>query len=134
MCIRRKINYLEERFLLTKVNSQDKIRLRRFMEGKTLDGLNIKDVKKKVTDVKVFGNGDLWQLINKASSEKQGWMKSTKVLEIKDEDGDVAGCIVQVSTQQRNPDGSYAVAEAVTYVDSVKIGRDKENLYLTGTY
>jgi hypothetical protein len=37
-------------------------------------------------------------------------MKSTKVCNVAD------GCIVQVTTQQRNPDGSYVVAEALTYV------------------
>ena len=46
--------------------------------------------------------------------EKEGWMKSTKVMEILH-----VGCVVQITTQQRNPDGSYAVAEAVTFVPGV---------------
>ena len=37
------------------------------------------------------------------------------------------GCIVQVTTQQRNPDGSYAVAEALSYVLGVFIISDKNN-------
>ena len=71
--------------------------------------------KKKVPDLKVFGNGDLFELISKASSESEGWMKSTKAMAV------VGGCIVQVTTQQRNPDGSYAVAEALTYVPGVMV-------------
>jgi hypothetical protein len=42
-------------------------------------------------------------------------MKSTKVCNVP------YGCIVQVTTQQKNPDGSYAVAEALTYVPSVQM-------------
>lgn len=83
--------------------------------AKTLDNVDIADVKKKVSDVKVVGNGDLFQLLCKASSESEGWMKSTKAMEMPH------GCLVQVSTQQRNPDGSYSVAEALTYVPNVRI-------------
>jgi hypothetical protein len=85
---------------------------------KTLDNINIEDVKQKVSDVKVFGNGDLFVLIAKASSESQGWMKSTKVMETP------VGCVVQVTTQQKNPDGTYSVAEALTFVPGVCIRLD----------
>ena len=37
------------------------------------------------------------------------------------------GCIVQVTTQQRNPDGSYSVAEAVTFVPGVRITDDENS-------
>ena len=81
---------------------------------KTLNNKSIKDVKKKVSDVEVYGNGDLFQLISKASSKKEGWMKSTKAMETGN------GVVVQVTTQQRNKDGSYSVAEALTTVpDSI---------------
>jgi len=86
--------------------------------GKTLDAVNIDDVKQKVSDVVVFGNGDLFQLISKASSKEQGWMKSTKAMQTSN------GCVVQVTTQQTNPDGSYSVAEAVTYVPNAAIKTD----------
>lgn len=85
---------------------------------KTLDGINIADVKKKVSDIEVFGNGDLWQLISKASSKKQGWMKSTKALLVNN------GVVLQVTTQQRNPDDSYAIAEALVFVPNVHIFTD----------
>jgi hypothetical protein len=74
--------------------------------------------KQNIRDIKVIGNGDMFQLLCKASSEAEGWMKSTKALET-----DV-GCLVQVTTQQRNPDGSYAVAEALAFVPCMKIGPD----------
>jgi hypothetical protein len=83
------------------------------MEEKNLSVENIEDAKKKVSDIKVVGNGDTFALLCKASSETQGWMKSTKVCNLPN------GCLVQVSTQQRNPDGSYAVAEALTFVPDV---------------
>lgn len=79
-------------------------------EEKALDVVSIEDAKKKVSDIKVFGDGDTFKLLCKASSESQGFMKSTKVCNVN------GGCIVQVSTQQKNPDGSYAVAEAITFV------------------
>lgn len=88
------------------------------MSKKTLDNVNIEDVKQKVSDVVVFGNGDLFQLIAKASSKDQGWMKSTKAMATGN------GCVIQVTTQQTNPDGSYAVAEALTFVPGAVIKVD----------
>jgi hypothetical protein len=70
----------------------------------------MEDVRTKVSDVHAFGNPGAWVLLAKASSESQGWMKSTKAMSVP------TGIIVQVSTQQKNPDGSYAVAEALTFV------------------
>ena len=83
---------------------------------KTLHNTDINGAHKNVRDIKTFGNGDTFQLISKASSEAEGWMKSTKAMEIAG-----VGCVVQVTTQQRNPDGSYAVAEAVTFVPGVSV-------------
>ena len=85
---------------------------------KTLDVVDIKDAQAKVSDIKVVGNGDTFKLLCKASSESQGWMKSTKAMQVE------GSCVVQVSTQQRNPDGSYSVAEAITFVPAVKIADD----------
>ena len=45
----------------------------------------------------------------KASSEAEGWMKSTKAMEIEG-----VGCVIQVTTQQGNN-----VAEALTFVPNV---------------
>ena len=81
---------------------------------KTLDNANIEQVKAKVPDVKVVGNGDAFQLLCKASSKDEGWMKSCKAMQI-----ERAGCIVQVTTQQ----GDH-VAEALVFVPHVAIAPD----------
>lgn len=86
------------------------------MAEKTLTNTTIKQAKDQVKDLEVFGDGDSFKLICKASSQKEGWMKSTKAYEILD-----VGCIVQVTTQQRNPDGSYSVAEALSFVPRARI-------------
>jgi hypothetical protein len=49
-------------------------------------------------------------------------MKSTKAMQING-----YGCVVQITTQQKNPDGSYAIAEAITFVPGVKIIGDAVN-------
>ena len=81
---------------------------------KTLHNSDISGAKKNVPDTVVYGNGDMFKLLSKASSQREGWMKSTKAMEIPH-----VGCLVQVTTQQRNPDGSYAVAEALQFVPGV---------------
>jgi hypothetical protein len=87
---------------------------------KTLDIDCIKTAKENISDLKVYGKGDTFALLCKASSNKEGWMKSTKVCNV------YGGCIVQVSTQQKNPDGSYSVAEALTYVPNVHMDKESE--------
>jgi hypothetical protein len=92
---------------------------------KTLDITEVKGAKANISDLKVFGNGDLFQLLCKASSNDQGWMKSTKAMQTPH------GCVVQVTTQQRNIDLSYSVAEALTFVPGVTILVDADgNKYL----
>lgn len=87
---------------------------------KTLHNSDASGARKNVKDIKIVGNGDLFQLLSKASSESEGWMKSTKAMQIEG-----AGCLVQVTTQQRNLDGSYAVAEALTFVPDVYTAVDE---------
>ena len=89
------------------------------MGEKTLHNSDVSGARQNVKDIKIVGNGDLFQLLAKASSQAEGWMKSTKAMEV------TGGCVVQVTTQQRNPDGSYAVAEALTFVPGVTIHFDK---------
>ena len=88
------------------------------MSEKTLHNSDISGAKVNVPDIKVVGNGDMFQLLCKASSQNEGWMKSTKACETP------FGCILQVTTQQKNPDGSYAVAEAVTFIPGAHIVED----------
>lgn len=89
---------------------------------KTLHNSTVSGARQSVKDIKVVGNGDMFRLLCKASSEIEGWMKSTKVMEIPG-----IGCLVQVTTQQRNPDGSYTIAEALTYVPGVKYIDDEND-------
>ena len=82
-------------------------------EAKSLDVVDVADAEKKVSDVKIVGNGNMFQLLCKASSEKQGWMKSAKAMETP------SGCVVQVTTQQGDN-----VAEALCFVPGVKVAED----------
>ena len=87
---------------------------------KSLGNTDVNGAKKNVSDLVTFGNGDLFELICKASSKNEGWMKSTKAMSVGH------GCIVQVTTQQGDN-----VAEALTFVPGVRICTDKEgNKYL----
>ena len=88
---------------------------------KTLHNSDVSGARQNVRDIKVVGDGDLFLLLAKVSSESEGWMKSTKAMEVP------GGCVVQVTTQQRNPDGSYAVAEALTFVPGVIIREHMNN-------
>jgi hypothetical protein len=85
------------------------------MEPKDLAISVVREAKKNISDLVVYGDSDTFRLLCKASSQAQGWMKSTKVCNV------AGGCIVQVTTQQQNPDWSYSVAEALTYVPGVHI-------------
>ncbi len=86
---------------------------RRTME-KTLHNTTVSQAKDNVSDLEVYGNGDIFKLISKAHSKREGWMKSTKAMEIKG-----LGCVVQVTTQQWDH-----VAEALTFVPGVEIKID----------
>jgi hypothetical protein len=78
---------------------------------KTTTVVDSKDLKEKVPDVVLYGNPDAWKLICKASSPSEGWMKSTKAMEIEG-----LGILVQVSTQQ-----GQQVAEALHFVRDAMI-------------
>ncbi len=77
--------------------------------------------KKLMPDYKIWGDSDVFKLISKFSSEKAGIMKSTKAMQCGD------SVVVQVTTQQRNPDGTYAIAEALTTVDNAYIYEDMDD-------
>ena len=91
---------------------------------KTLGNTDANGATKNVKDIKFWGDGDLFKLLSKASSQSEGWMKSTKAMEIKD-----VGCVVQVTTQQGDN-----VAEAVTFVPGVQIEEQIVDGELVGRY
>lgn len=84
---------------------------------KTLNITSIEDAETKVRDIEVIGNGNSFQLLCKASSKSEGWMKSAKAYEIPG-----VGCLVQVTTQQNDH-----VAEALVFVEGVTIDDDINN-------
>lgn len=81
------------------------------MAKKTLGNTTASQAKDNVKDIVFWGDGDTFKLICKASSKKEGWMKSTKAMQING-----VGCVVQVTTQQ-----GKNVSEAVTFVPLTKI-------------
>lgn len=83
--------------------------------SKTLDVTNVQDLHEKISDVQVVGNGNLFQVLTKAWSPSEGWMKSTKAMEIPG-----TGCVVQVTTQQGD-----RIAEALTFVPGARIVEDE---------
>ena len=89
------------------------------MKEKDLAISEERGAKANISDIVIYGDTDTFGLLCKASSQEQGWMKSTKVANVP------GGCIVQVTTQQKNPDGGYAVAEALTYVPGVQMSKNK---------
>lgn len=93
------------------------------MNEKTLHNSDISGARQKVKDINVFGNGDLFKLISKASSVSEGWMKSTKAMEIEH-----VGCVIQVTTQQGDN-----VSEAITFVPYVCIAGDGPNRRIVPT-
>ncbi len=87
------------------------------MTEKTLCNSDLSGARKNVKDIEIVGNGDSFRLLCKASSKAEGWMKSTKAMEIPG-----VGCVVQVTTQQGdNP------AEALVFVPGVEIVGDPDH-------
>lgn len=85
------------------------------IQDKKLDIKNVQDLKEKTPDVKIVGDGNLFQLLSKASSTNEGWYKSTKAMEILNN-----GCVVQATSYFNG----NCVAEALTFVPGVKIVDD----------
>jgi hypothetical protein len=68
---------------------------------------------------KNFGNPDLFKLLVKAAG--RDFVKSTKAMEV------AGGCLVQVSTRERSLDGTWSVAEALSFVPNTRIAERVEN-------
>ena len=103
-----------DKWLVSKQFFEDNYVENRISE-KTLVNTDSNGAKKNVKDIEFWGDGDTFKLISKASSASEGWMKSTKAMFTG------TGCVVQVTTQQKNIDGTYSIAEALTFVPGVKI-------------
>lgn len=79
------------------------------MKKRTLTNTNPKQAK--ASGVESIGSMATWKVVQKAWNKREGWMKSTKALEIPG-----AGCLVQVTTQQKDK-----LAEALCFVPDVKL-------------
>ena len=90
---------------------------------KTINNTDKNGATKQVKDIEFWGNGDTFQLISKASSKAEGWLKSTKAMDVG------CGCVIQVTTQQNDN-----VAEALTFVPGVIIVEDIENGVVIGRH
>lgn len=86
-------------------------------KDKSLGNTDANGARKNVEDLVTFGDADMFKLLCKASSQAEGWMKSTKACEIPGK-----GCLVQVTTQQ-----GENVAEALEYIPGVRIEEDKDD-------
>jgi hypothetical protein len=76
------------------------------------------EAKAATADVRVTGNPDMWQLLAKAGSQSEGWMRSTKALQVGPH------VILQVSERQKNPDGSYTIDNDLIRVENLTIVPD----------
>ena len=85
--------------------------------GKPVDVVNTEDAKNKISDFFSVGDPDLWVLVAKAGSKSQGWMKSTKAMQI-----DGVGIVIQVSTEKKT-----GVAEALQFVPGVRLEKDEKD-------
>lgn len=83
------------------------------MEDRKLDSHDMRSAHRNVSDLVVTNNPGEWVVVCKASSENQGFMKSTKRMALE------AGWLYQVSTMQKNIDGTWSIAEALTFVPYV---------------
>ncbi len=115
--------------------------LKRTRSKKTPRALSVdseRTAKRQIPDIKTTGDPYRWVTICKASSEAQGWKRSTKALQLDGTREAPGGCLLQVSTLQTNPDGSFSLAEAVTYVPNCVIrikkvrGREENSLSIVG--
>lgn len=80
---------------------------------RTLDTTNME--QDEFAGVEHEGGPGKWVCIGKAWNRSEGWMKSTKVLEVPG-----AGCFLQVTTREKS-----GVAEAVCWAPGVKLSGDK---------
>jgi hypothetical protein len=87
------------------------------MKKRTLTNTNPKQAK--ASGVESVGPMDTWKVVQKAWNKKEGWMKSTKALEIPS-----LGCLVQITTQQKDK-----LAEAVCFVPDVKLEASPDGSY-----
>ena len=79
------------------------------MKKRTVSNTNPKQAK--ASGVESIGSLGTWKVVQKAWNRKEGWMRSTKALEIPG-----AGCLIQVTTRE-----GKQIAETACFVPDVKL-------------
>jgi hypothetical protein len=93
---------------------------------KTLSNSANDTVKDNVSDVVLLGvKTNNWRLLCKAYSESEGWMKSTKAMNL-----NTRQVLIQTTTQQRNPDGSYAIADTLTVASGNIVESEEKEIFM----
>jgi hypothetical protein len=93
---------------------------------KTLSNNANSTVKDNVPDVVLMGvKSNNWRLMCKAFSKKEGWMKSTKGLNLSTNQ-----VLIQTTTQQKNSDGSYSIADTLIAVNGNLIESDEKGIFI----
>ena len=93
---------------------------------KTLSNSANSTVKDNVPDVVLMGvKSNNWRLMCKAFSKKEGWMKSTKGLNLSTNQ-----VLIQTTTQQKNSDGSYSIADTLISVNGNLIESDEKGIFI----
>lgn len=83
-------------------------------EERTLTNTTVEEAK--ASGVVLTGAADKWLCVAKAVNEAEGWMRSTKAMQV----GSV-GCLIQTSYIWTNPDGTKGSEEAVCFAPGVSL-------------
>jgi len=81
---------------------------------KTLGLSGTAEAQVEIEDLIVIGNGDLFRLLSKVSSEEEGWEKLTEAMYVPG-----IGCVIHTITQQ-----SENISEALLLVPGTKLEND----------
>lgn len=91
------------------------------LEGNHLGKVMIvctEDVQSREEDLQKFGNPDQFRLMFKAQTKD--WMKSTKAMNVP------GGCLVQMSTDRKQKNGSWVSAETSTFLPNAHVAPDAD--------
>ena len=80
------------------------------MSERALDNKDMATATASTPDIVVAGDPGAWEVVGKASSKSQGWMKSTKRMAVP------GGWLYQATTEHRADGKVTACAEALAFV------------------
>lgn len=93
-----------------------------YSTSKALTNVDTKTATETTSDIIVIGNPDNLQLLCKAGSKRQGWMKSSKAMEVEG-----VGCLVQFTSERQSKDGLWSIAETSSFFPNTTIVPDVNN-------